>query len=145
MAQENTTTNKNERSNDKGKGNEKTNTTQNADKIKIITVERVTLATPVTLVMLTLAVAILTRRSPTLTFPQSSEKMASSRKQSDSAVLSRTSARSAAKLDTSPKSVPRQLLPPPKPTPPPPWIRALMPSPAWSQKIHEQSSTLCTD
>ena len=72
-----------------------------------ITAERVTPATLVTLVTLTLALAILTRRSPTPTFPQSSEKTASSCKQSDSAILSRTSACSAAKLDTLPKSVPR--------------------------------------
>ena len=72
-------------------------------------------------------------------------KDASSCKQSDSTVSSRTSACSAAKLDTSPKSVPRQLLPLPKPALPLPRIRAPTPSLAQSQKIHEQSSTLHTD
>ena len=94
-------------------------------KIKITTAERVT---PVTLVILMLEVAILTRRSPTLTFPQSLEKTASSPKQSDSTVLSRTSACSAAKPDTSPKSVTKRLPLPPKPAPPSPWTRTLMPS-----------------
>ena len=92
---------------------------------------RVTL---VTLVMLMLVVAILTRRSPTLTSPQSLEKTASSRKQSNSAVLNRTSACSVARPDTLPKSVPKHLPPPPKPALPPPWTRTLMPSLAWSQK-----------
>ena len=101
MARENPTTNKNKCSNDKGKGNEKSNTTQNPIKVKITTAERIT---PVTLM---LAVAILTRRSPTPTFPQSLEKTASSHKQSNSAISSRTSACSVAKLDTSPKSVPK--------------------------------------
>ena len=111
-------------------------------RIKITMAERATLVTPV---MLMLVVAILTRRSPTLTSPQSLEKMASSHKQSDSGVLSRTSACSAAKLDTLPKSFPRQRLPLPKPAPPPPQTRTLMPSLAQSQKIHEQSSTLRTN
>ena len=129
----------------KGRAMKKQTSRRTPIKIKIIMAERVTPATPVTPVTLTLAVAILTRRSPTPTFPQSSEKTASSCKQSDSAVLSRTSACSAAKLDTLPKSVPRQLPPPPKPALPLPRIRALTPSLARSQKICEQSSTLCTD
>ena len=129
----------------KGRATKKQTPLRTPIKIKIITAEKVTLATPVTPVMLTLAVAILTRRSPTLTFPQSLEKTASSHKQSNSTISSRTSACSAAKLDTSPKNVPRRLPLPPKPAPPPPWIRAPTPSLAWSQKIREQSSTLHTD
>ena len=126
----------------KGRAMKKQTPLRTLIKIKIITAERVTPVTPVTL---TLAVAILTRRSPTPTFLQSLVKMASSRKQSNSTISSRTSACSAAKLDTLSKSVPRQLLPPLKPALPLPWIRALTPSPAQSQKICEQSSTLCTN
>ena len=62
VARENPTTNKNKHSNNKGKGNAMPLRT--LTRIKTTTVER---ATPVTLVMPTLAVAILTRKNPTLT------------------------------------------------------------------------------
>ena len=111
-------------------------------RIKMIMAERATLATQVTPVTLTLAVAILTRKSPTLTSPPNSEKTASSLSKSNSTALSRTSASSVGRLDISQKNVWRHLPLPLKPAPLPLWKRTPMPGLAWSQKICEQSSDL---